>query len=226
MTVDHDKARAGASAQRVADALRGRITHGDLLPGTPLREVALATGMGVARTTVREAFRLLASDGLLDFAPYRGAVVRTLTVAQVRDIYVTRRILEVHAARESVMAEEADLEALGAPLDRSRTAIDAGDWAEVGTNSLEFHRSIVGLLRSPMIDTFYRNVIAQLRLAFAHAGDNESFQRPWVEWDRKILVLLRSGRREEAAEELREHLDRSERAVLDHMRLNAPAATR
>lgn len=213
--------RRGASAERVAEQLRDRIIRGDLPPGRPLREVAAAAEFGVARTTLRESFRLLAAEGLVEATLYRGAVVKTLSAAEVRDIYVARRTLEVKAVEESVVAEPSALDALSTAIDRVQDVIDGGDWREAGTVSLGFHEAIVALLGSERLDTFFRSIAAQLRLAFANLTDEESFQRPWLARDREICAMVLAGRRQEAAAELRAYLDESERAVLDQIRFAA-----
>lgn len=222
--------RERGSAVRVAGELRDRIIRGDLPPGQPLREVAAADEFGVARTTLREAFRLLAADGLVEAVFNRGTLVKTLTAADVRDIYIARRTLEMQAAEESVLADQEALDALGDAIETVRQAEAAGDWRGVGTASLGFHETIVALLGSPLLDEFFRNIVARLRLAFGNAGDDEAFHRPWLPTDVEICAMLRSGRRAEAAAELRAYLDGSERAVLDRMRmaglLDEPASRR
>lgn len=211
---------AHGSAVRVAGELRDRIIAGDLAPGQPLREVAAAGELGVARTTLREAFRLLAADGLVEVVFNRGTVVKTLTAADVRDIYIARRTLEVEAAEESVLAGQEALDALMDAIEAVRQAESAGAWREVGTASLGFHETIVALLGSPLLDEFFRNIVARLRLAFGNAGDDEAFHRPFLPRDVEICAMLRSGRRAEAAGKLRAYLDGSERAVLDRMRMS------
>lgn len=215
------KARGGASADRVAAQLRDRIIRGDLPPGQPLREVAAAAEFGVARTTLRESFRLLAADGLVEATLYRGAVVKTLSAAEVRDIYLARRALEVKAVEESVVADQAALDALAEAVDKVRDAAAAGDWREAGTLSLAFHGAVVALLGSERLNAFFRSLTAQLRLAFANLTDEEAFQRPWLARDSEIGAMVLAGRRQEAATELLAYLDESERAVLDQIRLAA-----
>lgn len=212
--------RGGASAERVAEQLRDRIIHGDLPPGQPLREVAAAGELGVARTTLRESFRLLAAQGLVEATLYRGAVVKTLSATEVRDIYVARRTLELTAVEESVVADETAFDALTTAIDRVNGAVAAGDWRLVGTASLGFHGALVALLGSERLDTFFRSLAAQLRLAFANLRDEESFQRPWVNRDAEICAMVTSGRRQEAIAELRTYLEESERAVLDEIRFS------
>jgi DNA-binding GntR family transcriptional regulator len=66
-------------------------------PGERLVEARIAEDLGLSRTPVREALRLLASEGLVRFEPNRGASVRSLTVAEVGDLYELRARLEAMA---------------------------------------------------------------------------------------------------------------------------------
>src|SRR5262245_65727869 len=85
------KLEARASAERVADTLRERITSGDLPSGTALREESTAANLKVSRNTLREGIRLLVAEGLLVQKLHKGATVRTITIEEVQDIYVVRR---------------------------------------------------------------------------------------------------------------------------------------
>src|SRR5215469_2467515 len=82
-----------AAALRAAATLRERIFIGDLPPATPLRETSIAAELGISRNTLREALRQLAAEGLIEQQLYKGAVVRTMTVEDVRDVYRVRRAL-------------------------------------------------------------------------------------------------------------------------------------
>lgn len=83
----------------VADRLRADIHEGRIRPGEWLRQERLAQEYGVSQMPIREAFKELASEGLLEHVPYRGVRVVELTPADVEDIYATRCFLEGKAAR-------------------------------------------------------------------------------------------------------------------------------
>lgn len=88
----------------VYDILRDAILEGVLAPGERLRQETLATSIGVSRVPVRSALIQLEADGLVQFHERRGAVVKTLSAEQVREIYDIRAVLESYALRTS-MAE-------------------------------------------------------------------------------------------------------------------------
>ncbi|MBO5282947.1 MAG: GntR family transcriptional regulator [Lachnospiraceae bacterium] len=95
--------------QEVTDkySLRGRVFHKlreDILSGKyaeneELKEVAIGEEMGVSRTPVREAFRQLELEGLIQIIPNKGAYVTGITEKDVKDIYMIRSLLEGLCAR-------------------------------------------------------------------------------------------------------------------------------
>ena len=88
-------------------SLRGKVFHrlrDDILDGKykeyeELKEAAIAESMGVSRTPVREAFRQLELEGLIQIIPNKGAYVTGITVKDVKDIYAIRSQLEGLCAR-------------------------------------------------------------------------------------------------------------------------------
>lgn len=80
--------------EQVMEALRTAILDFRLLPGQRLVERELIEGLGVSRTTIREALRDLASEGLVDVFPQRGAVVSAPSLSEAEDLYDVRGALE------------------------------------------------------------------------------------------------------------------------------------
>lgn len=83
-----------STTEQVAAALREAILSGLIAPGTPLREVALADELRVSRNTIREAARMLGSEGLVRYEMNRGVVVIDITEQDVQEIYSARATLE------------------------------------------------------------------------------------------------------------------------------------
>ena len=79
---------------RVFQKLREDILSGKYKDHEELKEVAIGEDMGVSRTTVREAFRQLELEGLIQIVPNRGAYVTGITAKDVKDIYMIRSLLE------------------------------------------------------------------------------------------------------------------------------------
>src|SRR5690242_5084795 len=96
-TRDHEMAgsvRDGRSALSVTDRLREAILGGEIATGVRLNEVRLSQMMEVSRTPVRAALQALAGEGLLDYVPNRGFLVRTFPLSEIVDAYEIRAQLE------------------------------------------------------------------------------------------------------------------------------------
>src|SRR2546423_2848361 len=96
----------------VRRALIETLTRGDPPPGTPLSEPALAAGLGISRTPLREALLGLAHEGLLETTPGRGLSVAPLTSREVEEIYPMLWTLEGLALRSGPLPDDHALDAL------------------------------------------------------------------------------------------------------------------
>jgi len=105
--------------------LRRSIVEGRLRPGDRLVEQRLAEELELSRTPIREALRMLQSEGLVDVEPNRGARVRTLSLDDINDLYELRARLEAMAAELAAeRASESQREALRAAEERFAEAVD------------------------------------------------------------------------------------------------------
>ena len=108
--------RRGALHRVTAERLRAMIYSGELEPGTRVTEIALARRLGVSRTPLREAFRELTAEGLLEPMPRRGARIATLTAESIDELFPIMGALESLsgelACRHIYDAEIAEIRAL------------------------------------------------------------------------------------------------------------------
>lgn len=82
----------------MADQMRTAILDGQYKPGEWMRQERIAQELGVSQMPVREALKELASEGLIEHVPYRGARVVNISANDVEDIYALRAFLESRAA--------------------------------------------------------------------------------------------------------------------------------
>lgn len=211
------------TAARVASELREQIMTGVLSPGVRLKDSWLAEHYGVSRNTLRDALRQLESDGLVTSKRNAGYTVRRLTEEDAHDIYNVRHILESAGIDLSVAADRGDMSRFNNYVALSSQAAAAKRWSDLGTDSLRLHQGIVELIGSPQINTFFSNILAQLRLVFAVMQDEAAFQIQWVERDVELVALLTSGNRRQAQLELRQYLLDSEGQIIDAIRASDAA---
>ncbi len=91
--------RHGAKGDTVVDYLMRAIQAGRFVPGQRLVEADLTAELGVSRSLLREAFRRLSAEGLIEIVPNRGALVRRLTMTEAMELFEIRMELEALAAR-------------------------------------------------------------------------------------------------------------------------------
>lgn len=114
--------------RNVVDALRTAIVEGRLVPGARLVERELILMTGVSRTVIREAMRQLESEGVIETIPNKGPIVRKLTLAEAKDLYAIRSVLEGLAAKMFVEnASKADVTALKHALEETTAAYRGND---------------------------------------------------------------------------------------------------
>lgn len=206
-------------ADQIALELRADIIGGRLLPGMALVEVDLVKVYSASRNTIREALHRLGQEGLTRYVRNKGVMVRKLERDEVRDLFVVRRTVELQAIAQSGALTDAQCERMQGAIEATTLAREREDWRAVATHSLVFHQHVVGLMRSPLFDDFFAQVIAQLRLVFCAAPDEQRFQLPWLERDREIYALLAGGNKPAAQEAMDLYLHDSERlslALFDH----------
>jgi GntR family transcriptional regulator, trigonelline degradation regulator len=101
--MDDDELKIGAVSApvrlQVVQTLRKAILKGRFAPGARLVEREICELMGVSRVSIREAFRQLESEGIIENVPNRGPVVAKLNKAQAKDVYEARQALEALAAK-------------------------------------------------------------------------------------------------------------------------------
>ena len=197
----------------LADVLRQSIIEGDFAPGSRLSETALAERFAVSRNTLREAFRVLAEQGLVEHVPHRGVSVAAPSIADVVDIYRARRIIECTALRHCEPSHPA-VQTMTDALATAEAHLPDEDWHLVGSANMAFHTAIVALADSPRLARTYRDLAAELRLVFLEIDDPRSLHGPFVRKNRTVLEALLAHGPEAAADTLETYLISSQHTVL------------
>lgn len=204
--------RTVSGADSTATRLREMIQAGAFAPGAQLSEERLSEQLGVSRNTLREAFRLLARDRLVEHVFNRGVFVRRLTAADVADLYTARRVLEEAAVQACTPGSPA-LAAAAAQVTAAQEAVRAGDWAAVGTADIRFHAALVRAVPSERVWGLMDGLLAEMRLAFLTTDDPAAFHDEFVERNAEIVAALSAGDRTRASTLLADYLDDAERTL-------------
>jgi len=181
-----------STTERAAAALRDAILSGEIPPGTPLREAALAAELGVSRNTLREAARLLGGEGLVRHQMNRGIVVAEITAADVRDIYAARAAIETAAAQAlTAHRDPAIYQRLETLAGQIEDAFAQGDAAGVLDADRLFHATLVAAARSQRLSGFHTQLEQEQRLALALAERSSRALGRTADDHRALLDALR-----------------------------------
>jgi DNA-binding GntR family transcriptional regulator len=130
-------------ASMTVEALRERILRGVYPESEPLRQDALADELGVSRIPVREALRQLEAEGLVTFSPHRGAVVSSLSLEEINELFELRADIEGDLLRRAIPKMTKDqLDRATAVLDEFQDALHAGEAARWGPLNWHFHSAL------------------------------------------------------------------------------------
>ena len=205
-----------STVDKVVAMLRQAMFEGDLPPGEILREVSLSQRLGVARSTVREALRVLATDGLVARMAHRGLAVRHLTMAEVEDIFAARRVLEREAARAAGTCPDHLLQAVADAFADYAEAASRDDVASAARAHVEFHAAMVGLTGSRRLAETERSLMRDLQLVISSI-DKDSDDLPKEIVKHRVLADLFQQRKvEEVTRQLEADLDHAKAFVIRH----------
>lgn len=146
--------------EMVCDAIREQIVNGVHRPGDRIVEDRMAAELGVSRSPVREALRVLETEGLVETIPRKGVVVATLSPEEVADIFEVRIALEDLAARLAARrADDVGIAAVQQALDAADTALQRRRPAELARLNTVFHEAVLDLAGN----RYLRDVMIPLR---------------------------------------------------------------
>ncbi|WP_158219254.1 MULTISPECIES: GntR family transcriptional regulator [unclassified Achromobacter] len=218
--------RTGETVERVAAELKNRILDGRLAPGQRLISRDVVEQIGISRNSLREAFRRLEADGLVDVIPNRGAVVRNLSAAEVMHVFQIREALEGYAARMAArnIGEEGNRARFVAVLEKGRVHRKRPDFQEFIADNRAFHQEIVRMCANPplegLIDKYQLPVfMIQLRQTI---GSAQIIRNSLAEHE-DIAASILAGDPEQAYQAMKRHLWHSAENILQ---LPALAGTR
>lgn len=147
----------------VFNTLREAILKGELRPGERLMELQLASKLGVSRTPIREAIRMLEQEGLAVTIPRKGAEVARMTEKDMEDVLQVRDALDELAssiACRQITAQE--LEELRLTMREFEESMKTGDIKKIAEVDVRFHDIIYKATRNPKLENILSNLREQM----------------------------------------------------------------
>ena len=199
---------------KVCNVIREAILKEEFKPGERLKQADLAEVLGVSRMPVREAFRILESEGLIKLEPHKGAVVKSIRMDDIEEIYALRAELEKMAMLQSfdTLTEE-DVQQLSLLADKMELCEEVADF--IGFN-IEFHRLLIERCKWERLNTFISTLWNGLPQQTPHfiKGQKDLSN---VE-HRAILHAILRNEKEAAADLLSKHISRTGEMLIRQLR--------
>lgn len=194
--------------EQIATRLRRDILRGVLPPGTPVKEREHATELGVSRTPLREAIRILAKEGLVQLRPARSPVVAKPSFEEVAHNIEVMSALEVLSVRLACeRASDAEIGQIAEVADRMANDYDDRDMLDVFEIDMGFHLAIARAAGNPVLADVHQALLARLwRARYLSASRKRSRDRV-LRQHAEIVAALRARDAEMAAAHVQSHLD-------------------
>jgi len=191
----------------VVARLRDMIVEGELLPGTHIPESSLCERFGISRTPLREALKVLGSEGMVTLLPNRGAVVAALTLKDVDDVVKVIDVLEGLAAPAACeQLTDQGRKQIEAMHDQMVERRSQGDLMGYFKQNQAIHEAIVDAAGNPVASTIYRSLLNRIRrYRFIGNRESERWERALAEHE-QFLDALRQRDGELLRQLLHSHL--------------------
>ena len=196
----------------IADVVRERILKGEYEIGEKIKENQIATELRVSRTPIREAFKILENEGLIDYVPNRGCFAKGFTKQDVEDIYAVREALEALALNWAVdRITEKEIAALEEQCDLMEFYKKKKDRKKVLEMNSSFHDIIYASARSRFLAQVlrsYKEYIDKTRKSIFY---EQSYLESILVEHRAILDAIKDRDKERAAAAMTKHLMSSQK---------------
>lgn len=204
----------------VFKTLRKAILRGDLQPGERLMEIHLAKRMGVSRTPIREAIRMLELEGLVTMIPRRGATVAEITIGGMQDVLEVRGALDrlaIELACERITDEE--LEQLKNAKQQFEKAIKSGNVVSIADSDVVFHEIIMKAAKNEKLVFMFNNLSEQVYRYRYECVKNTSVHSDLVREHEAIYNSLLNKDKEKAVATVSMHIAKQEQSIIEKLHL-------
>lgn len=202
--------------EELAEEMAELIVSGVLPPGVKVPERELCAEFGVSRTPLREALKVLATEGLVVLEPNRGAWVSKITAEDLEEVFPVMGALEALSG-ELACAHITDAE-IAAIETMHRTMLihyRSRDLAQYFAVNQAIHEAILAAARNATLSSQYRSLATRVRRARYVANMTEERWRAATEEHEEILACLRRRDGPALSDVLKRHLENKLATVLD-----------
>lgn len=201
-------------SEKVYDRLKELIMDGELERGTKITETSIAKMFDVSPTPVREAFRRLASDGLIEVASWKGVIVKGIEQKDLLEIYECREALEGMVGKLAVRnITEEDIEILEGILERCNDAETPEILIELNT---EFHNELLRIARNERLSKLLNELMVVILYDRDISGRYSVRRKEIVAEHLDILKYLKKKDEKKVSELMSKHIRNGYEFIKNH----------
>ena len=193
--------------EEVAERLRTRIFAHELAPGSWVDEQALADEFGISRTPMREALKVLASEGLVLLKPRRGCYVTQLSEQDLDEVFPVMALLEgrvaLEAAHKATETDMARLEQIHTDLEELAASGDANRYFEVND---AFHNALQDIAGNRWLKQLIEDTRKVIKLTRRQSLESDGRIAESLAEHRQVMEALRRRDPDAAARAMHDHL--------------------
>lgn len=207
--------RGANLTDRVYEELRQNILLGKYQDGEALTELGVAKELKVSRTPVREALRQLELEELVEIRPNRGAVVKGITIEDIRDIYEIRIMIEsMAAARAALEAAPEDLDMLEETLDLTQFYLERENYEKLLSMDGRFHQQLYDICQSRMLRRILKDLHNYVGRSRGASLKTEGRAIESLQEHRLILEAMKNHDAEAAKARMAEHVRNTQNNIM------------
>ena len=147
----------------VTDRIRQLIVESHLQPGQRVPELEISRDLGVSRTPIREALKVLAAEGLVELLPLRGAMVKTFSIKDATDMLALMAVLEIFAADKACKADQKKVDQVLALQARMSLLHAKGKRSEYFEVNQQIHDAIVAMADNESLSLVHSALSKRMR---------------------------------------------------------------
>ena len=215
--------------EEVTNRLRDMIVESQLKPGERIQEMELAQQLRVSRTPIREALKVLTSEGLVELLPLRGAIVKSFSAKDARDMLDVIALLEEYAGRRACEARDDQIQDILALHERMRKHHVRGERPAYFALNQQIHAALIALADNETLSMTHALLSKRMRsLRYSGNSEPQNWATALAEHDTMMQALAvrdREGLARAMGDHIRNTWPRIRHILSDATDTSAPAAT-
>ncbi len=201
-------ARPRTLVDHAVDAILSAASRGLILPGDRIAEPDLVAKLGMSRVPIREALRILESQGIVTSEPYKGIRLMEISHQRLEQIIDVRIPLETLACRRAIEASRngaGQLNQLYQGVAQMQTMMQNNDVYGFATADTDFHRTLCSFAHNPVLSNLWESIARQLTVIFGLSTMGKSMS-DIIEEHQRLINVFADGDIAQMTDEIENHI--------------------